>query len=102
MLLAASCGIVHTIDVQQGNFVTHETVAKLKPGMTKAEVRQLLGTPLLTDVFHANRWDYYFSSDKRGRPEGERSRLTVVFKDDKVVEWKGGGRADPRDAAPRK
>lgn len=84
---------MHKIDVQQGNFVSQEAVARLKPGMSKAEVRQLLGTPLLNDVFHADRWDYYFSS-VRGRRADDRTTLTVFFKDDKLVEWKGSGRRE--------
>ena len=92
--LAASCGLLYTIDVQQGNYVTQETAAKLKVGMTKNEVRQLLGTPLLRDVFHSDRWDYYFSNVSGGRAEG-RTQLTVLFKDDKVTEWRGSGRTAP-------
>lgn len=87
--LAAGCGpFVYKIDVQQGNYVTEDNVAKLKNGMTRAEVKQLLGTPLLADVFHANRWDYYFSNVKGGRAQ-DRKRLTVIFQDDKVVSFAG-------------
>lgn len=88
-VLLSACGpFVHRIDVQQGNYVTQDVAARLKQGMTKAEVRQLLGTPLLNDVFHADRWDYYFSHVKGGRAE-DRKRLSVFFKDDKVVSFTG-------------
>ena len=87
--LAAGC--VYRIDVQQGNFVTQEAAAKLKVGMTRAQVRQLLGTPLLSDVFHANRWDYHFSHS-RGRKAEERTTLTVIFENDKVVSFTGEAR----------
>ena len=94
-LALAACGrFPYRIDVQQGNFVTTETAARLKVGMTKGEVRQLLGTPLLADVFHADRWDYYFSSVKQGRAE-DRTQLTVHFKEDKVVSWTGNARPNP-------
>ena len=97
MLLLAACGpFVYRIDVQQGNVVTQEAVSQLKPGMTKAEVRQVLGTPLLTDVFHANRWDYYFSHSKGGRSR-ERQVLSLFFKDEKLVEIAG----DVKPAAPK-
>lgn len=86
--LLAACGLVHKIDVQQGNYVTEDSVAKLKSGMTKAEVKQLLGTPLLSDVFHANRWDYYFSSVKGGKAE-DRKRFTIFFQDEKVTSFSG-------------
>lgn len=82
---------VHKIDIQQGNYVTQDIVDKLKPGMTKAEVKQLLGSPLLADAFHANRWDYYFSN-VAGRRAQERSRLTVFFENDKLVAVTGEAR----------
>lgn len=103
LLLASACGpFVYKIDVQQGNVVTQEAVSQLKPGMTKAEVRQVLGTPLLTDVFHANRWDYYFSHAKGGRPR-ERQVVSLFFKDEKLVEISGDVKpAAPKPAAPAK
>lgn len=95
-LAAVACGpFVYKIDVQQGNVVTQEAVSQLKQGMTKAEVRQALGTPLLTDVFHANRWDYYFSTAKGGRAR-ERMLLSLHFKDEKLVQIEG----DVKPAAP--
>ena len=85
-ILLAGC--IYRIDIQQGNYITQDMVDKLKVGMTKVEARQALGTPLLNDVFHANRWDYYFSSVK-GRKEGEKKLFSVHFKDDKVVSFGG-------------
>ena len=90
-LALAGCGLVYTIDIQQGNYVTQDVAAKLKAGMTKAEVRQLLGTPLLVDAFHSNRWDYYFSS-KKGRKSEDSTRLSVFFENDKVVNFTGEAR----------
>ena len=84
----SGCGLVYKIDVQQGNYVTEDNVAKLKNGMTRAEVKQLLGTPLLADVFHSSRWDYYFSNVKGGKA-ADRKRLTIVFQDEKVVSFSG-------------
>lgn len=92
-LVLSACGFIYRIDVQQGNYVAQENVAKLKAGMSRNEVRQLLGTPLLRDVFHADRWDYYFSNTSGSRSDPP-SRLTVIFKDDKVVQWTGEGRTD--------
>jgi outer membrane protein assembly factor BamE len=91
--LLAGCMLVYKIDVQQGNLVTQDLVDKLKPGMTKAEVKGLLGTPLLNDVFHANDWDYYFSNTRNGRQASPPSRLTVHFKDEKLAAFTGGGRS---------
>jgi outer membrane protein assembly factor BamE len=84
----ALCGCVYRIDVQQGNFVTQDVAGKVKQGMTKAEVRAALGTPLLIDIFHANRWDYYFSNVKGGKVE-ETKKFSVYFKDDKLVSFTG-------------
>ena len=101
----ALAGCVYKIDVQQGNYVTQDVAAKLKKGMTKSEVKQLLGTPLLSDAFHANRWDYFFSNVKGGKPEN-RTRLTVFFEEDKVVSVMGDARpaaesqVAPKAAAP--
>ena len=70
----------HRIEIQQGNFVSQEMVAQLKSGMTKEQVRSVLGTPLLTDIFHAERWDYvYWRVEPSGKKE---SRKLVVFFDD--------------------
>jgi outer membrane protein assembly factor BamE len=93
----SACNFPYRIDVQQGNYVTEDLVARLKPGMTRAEVKQLLGTPLLSDVFHGNRWDYYFSNVKGGRAQ-DRKRLSIFFKDDKVESFQGN--AQPPAAPP--
>ena len=85
----------YRIDIQQGNFISREMVAQLKEGMkrpegmTKAQVRFVLGTPLLTDVFHAERWDYPFRLLK-GNGEIIQSQLTVFFKDDRLTRFEGG------------
>jgi outer membrane protein assembly factor BamE len=77
-------------DIQQGNFVSREMVAQLKPGMTQDQVIFLLGTPLLSDIFHAERWDYAFRLQK-GNGELTTSRVTVFFKDKLVSSFEGGG-----------
>ena len=70
--------------IQQGNFISQEMVAQLKPGMTKEQVRFVLGTPLVTDIFHAERWDYVFF---RETPNGKREQrnLSVVFENGKLA-----------------
>jgi outer membrane protein assembly factor BamE len=70
--------------IQQGNFISQEMVGQLKPGMTKEQVRFVLGTPLVTDIFHADRWDYVFY---REMPDGKREQrnLSVVFENDKLA-----------------
>jgi outer membrane protein assembly factor BamE len=77
-------------DIQQGNFVSEEMLAQLKVGMTQDQVRFIFGTALLTDPFHASRWDYAFRMAK-GNGEITTSRVIVFFdKDNKVARWEGG------------
>ena len=76
-------------DIQQGNFISREMVSQLKEGMTRDQVRFVLGTPLLTDVFHNERWDYPFRMAK-GNGEMTTSRLTLTFVDDKLARIEGG------------
>jgi outer membrane protein assembly factor BamE len=70
--------------IQQGNFISQEMVAQLKPGMTKEQVRYVLGTPLVTDIFHADRWDYVFYRDVKGGKREQRN-LSVVFEKDRLA-----------------
>ena len=92
----ASCGYVpripgitpYRIDIQQGNFISQEMVAQLKPGMSKEQVRLALGTPLLTDIFHADRWDYVYWREKPGAKRESR-KLTVFFEDGKLIRLDG-------------
>ncbi|MFD1259340.1 outer membrane protein assembly factor BamE [Entomomonas asaccharolytica] len=57
---------VYKIDIQQGNIITQDMINQLRPGMTRAQVRYLMGSPLITDPFHANRWDYIYSIQPGG------------------------------------
>ena len=87
--LSAGCIKVYKLDTQQGNVVTQEMVDKLKPGMTRSQVRFVLGTPLITDPFHRNRWDYFYSfAEARGKTRQTR-RLTILFRDNKLVGVQG-------------
>ncbi len=74
----------YRIDVRQGNYVTQDMVAKLKPGMSRDQVRFALGTPLVADMFHADRWDYVYRFQP-GRGEAQLRRLVVFFEDGKLV-----------------
>ena len=95
----AACSVVdqvtpYKLDIQQGNVVTQDMVAKLKPGMTKAQVRFILGTPLITDVFHADRWDYVYRYQKAGTLTEER-RVTLIFDGDTLKQVSGDVVAAP-------
>ncbi|MCS6763568.1 MAG: outer membrane protein assembly factor BamE [Candidatus Protistobacter heckmanni] len=80
---------LYRITVVQGNFVSRESVAQLKAGMTREQVRFLLGTPLLTDIFHADRWDYYFSFRHGSETIVQQHHFTVFFEGDKLVRFGG-------------
>ena len=69
----------YKIDIQQGNVVTREQAEALQPGMSRLQVRDILGSPLLTSVFHADRWDYVFTFRRQGQPLQQR-KLAVFFK----------------------
>ena len=80
--------------IQQGNVVKQEQVDALEPGMSKRQVKFLLGTPMLVDVFHADRWDYAYTRGVGSRPE-EIRRLAVFFENDRLVRIAGDMRPRP-------
>lgn len=73
----------YKIEIQQGNLITPEMREKIKVGMPSSVVRSILGTPLIMDPFHANRWDYVFFLE-RGSKTVEKQRLTLYFEDDRL------------------
>jgi outer membrane protein assembly factor BamE len=79
---------VYKLEVNQGNYVTEDMVEKLRPGMTKSQARLVLGTPLVIDVFHADRWDYVYHHEAEGKTNDQR-RFSVYFQDDKLASWEG-------------
>ena len=98
-----ACGAVITpyrMEIQQGNYVSQDMVSQLKIGMSKEQVRYVLGTPLVADIFHADRWDYvYYKEPRRGAREGR--KIAVVFENGKLVRVLGDVvAADPN--APQK
>jgi outer membrane protein assembly factor BamE len=76
-------------DVVQGNFISSEQYSKLELGMSREQVRQILGTPLLASYFHANRWDYVFEFKRSGQRIAKERRITVFFDGDKLVKFEG-------------
>jgi outer membrane protein assembly factor BamE len=88
-LSAVGCVSVYRLDVQQGNIVNAEQMEQLKTGMTRSQVRFLLGTPLIADPFHGDRWDYYyyFRQGKGGATEAR--LLTLIFEGDILARIEG-------------
>lgn len=78
----------YKVDVIQGNFVSKEQVAQLRPGLSRDEVKAVLGTPLMASLFHADRWDYVFTL-KRQQVEPQSFRYTVYFKDNLLERFEG-------------
>jgi outer membrane protein assembly factor BamE len=83
---------VYRIDIQQGNVITQEQLAALERGMERRKVRFILGTPLVADAFNQDRWDYYYSLDRRGEERVKRV-ISVFFEDDRLV--RVGGDVQP-------
>ncbi len=87
-LSLASCRLVYTPDVQQGNILTKEAVDQLKPGMTKRQVLVLLGSPSVSNPFDHDRWDYVSTQQHRGGPIKIRT-FTLTFNNDTLVRTDG-------------
>lgn len=88
-LLISACSTSHfpwvyRLDIEQGNIVEDDQLAQVKIGMTTSQVRYLLGTPMVQDTFHKNRWDYFYSV-RTGDGLLERRLLTLHFADDKLT-----------------
>ncbi|MDH4042286.1 MAG: outer membrane protein assembly factor BamE [Gammaproteobacteria bacterium] len=107
-LCLSACGFVgfpgvYKIDVEQGNIVTQDMVAQLKPGMSRRQVRFILGTPLVEDPFNPERWDYPYVK-RNGMKVLSESRLTVYFDGDSLVKYDGDVEQEHEasDATPEK
>lgn len=90
-LLLASCSGLsvpllspYKMDIRQGNYLTAEMRGQLKPGMTKQQVRYVLGTPMISDAFHGNRWDYVYRLAQQGEVV-ESQNLTLYFEGDNLA-----------------
>jgi outer membrane protein assembly factor BamE len=79
---------VYKIGIPQGNIITQDMVDQLRPGMTKRQVIFVMGTPLVRDPFHQNRWDYIYSFQPGGGERGQ-ERVSVFFEDDLLVRFNG-------------
>ncbi len=82
--------------VQQGNVVTQEMVDKLQPGMNRRQVTYVLGTPLLVDAFHQDRWDYVYTKEVGGGA-GNKTHISLYFEDDILVRIEGDFRPEPKE-----
>lgn len=88
LAMLSGCIALYSPEIPQGNILTVEMLDKLKLGMSKRQVRYLLGTPLVQDPFHPQRWDYLYSLQHRGNVK-DRQHLSIIFQDDSVVAFHG-------------
>ena len=79
---------VYKIDIQQGNVATQEMIDQLRPGMTKNQVKFVMGTPLVQDTFDQNRWGYFYSY-KPGGKERQQKIVTLYFENDRLARLEG-------------
>ncbi|HEY6644937.1 outer membrane protein assembly factor BamE [Povalibacter sp.] len=94
LVLAFLGGCVHRIDIQQGNFLETKDIDRVAVGMTRIQVRALLGTPMVADPFETWRWDYVYYLKKGRLQEPQHRQFTVYFEEDKVI------RIDRSDKSP--
>jgi outer membrane protein assembly factor BamE len=87
----AASGCVYKMNIQQGNYLVAESVSQLKEGMTRSQVRFLLGTPMVPDAFNDDRWDYYYFFSSKRYKQPLKRRLTVYFADEKVQRYENLG-----------
>ena len=87
--LMTGCIKPYRMDIQQGNLITEKEVTQLKRGMSKREVRYVMGTPLVVDPFHSDRWDYFYSFLGNRDRNPQRRRVTVVFIEDRLDHIEG-------------
>ena len=89
LLLIFSCSLprVYEVVVSQGNLIDEDMMEKLEIGMTESQVKYVLGSPLITDTFTPNRWDYY-TSVTQGNKKFTEKKITLYFEDKKLVSWK--------------
>jgi len=105
-VLLSSCSYLETpllssykMDIRQGNYITAEMRDKLRLGMTKSQVRFVLGTPMLSDPFHAARWDYVYRLEHEGKVV-EQHDLTVFFEGDNLVRVLEAGKPVTLESMP--
>jgi len=85
LLVLNGCVRSYRVEIQQGNVISAEQIEKITPGTSRNEVRFILGTPLIEDPFHAERWDYFYSLDPAKGELVTKYRLSVWFENDQVL-----------------
>ena len=89
--------LVHKVDIQQGNIINQDMINKLEPGMSKRQVRFIMGSPMISDIFHATRWDYLYRFHKSGHAPSETKRVSLHFDNEQLVRIEGDMRPMPAE-----
>jgi outer membrane protein assembly factor BamE len=100
-LTMAACSryhLIHKIDIQQGNVITQDEVNLLEPGMSRRQVQFIMGSPMIADVFHQDRWDYVYLLEP-GYGETKEERITLFFENDQLSRTSGTLHPDERGSA---
>lgn len=87
--------LVYKVDIQQGNIITQDMVNKLEPGMSKRQVQFVMGSAMISDTFHAKRWDYLYRFHKSGHAPTETKRISLYFENDQLTRVEGDIRPEP-------
>lgn len=106
LILLAGCQYlkfpgVYKMNIQQGNIITQDMVNQLEPGMTKRQVRYVMGNPLIQDTFNPDRWDYFYSLTD-ARQNFTKERMTIYFENDQLVGFNGDYLPGNSQQAPKK
>ncbi|MCP4702954.1 MAG: outer membrane protein assembly factor BamE [Gammaproteobacteria bacterium] len=97
--ILSGCNVTYKVDVQQGNVVTQEMLDKLETGMPARKVRLIMGTPLIRDAFHSQRWDYFYSF-QTGHKTAEQRRITLLFEKNALTSVKGDVKVNLKKSRP--
>lgn len=94
--------VIHKITIQQGNIINQAMVNKLRPGMKKRQVRFIMGSPMINDTFHTDRWDYVYRIHRSTHEPTEKTRVSLFFKQDALARIEGDLRPMPVDDIKKK
>lgn len=89
--------VVHKIDIHQGNIIEQSSIDQLRPGMDKRQVRFIMGSPMIVDTFHTERWEYLYREHRSGSEPSVNKRVSLFFTEDKLARIEGDLRPEPSD-----
>ena len=94
--------VIHKVEIQQGNIIDQRMINKLRPGMGKRQVRFILGSPMINDTFHADRWDYIYRKHISSHAPTKATRMSLFFNNGALVRIEGDMRPEADDTLKKK